>query len=256
MTTPAHILTKVRFLLNLGGSPNANEASSAIAAADKLIAKYNISQEEIDSTKNEARVYSSDSLLFKTFKIVGWMQHLALACAKQFYCYIVVETMTAATGVQECSYYVYGTDEDIEYVKFAFNTILKKIHELLDTKCIGRGDAYQDSYCEGCVESVKGQIASFGIEIPERKQATRSTKPQEEKILNNGVANLAFHKSEKEKPEKESIDVANHSFIKDVMAYFKGLEDGSRISIQDIMELAVENEEADQIGDGILDLEA
>lgn len=245
MTTPSHILTKVRFLLNLGNSPNAFEASTAIATADKLISKYKISQEELNST-DEPRVYTADALLFKTFKIVGWMQHLSLACAKQFYCHIVVETMTAATGIQECNYYVYGADEDIEYVKFAFNTILKKINELLDTKCIGCNPVYVDSYCEGCVESVKGQIASFGIEIPEKKQATRSIK-QEEKILIDGTSNLSAHKSEKEKPEKETINVSQHSFIKNVQAYFKGLEDGSRISIQDIMELAAENEEADQL---------
>jgi len=254
MTTPAHILTKVRFLLNLGNSPNSNEASSAIGAANKLIAKYNISQEELDSTKNETRVYSAESLLFKTFKIVGWMQHLALACSKQFYCYIVIESTTAATGLQEYNYYVYGEAEDMEYVKFAFNAILKKINNLLDTQCIGRGPVYQDSYCEGCVESVKGQIASFGIEIPERKQATRSTKPQEENILNNGTSNLSIHKSEKEKPEKETVDVSHHSLIKDVGAYFKGLQDGASISIQDIMELAAENEEADQLTDEILDI--
>jgi len=245
MTTPAHILTKVRFLLNLGTSPNANEASAAIAAADKLIAKYNITQEELDSTKDEPRIYTADSLVYKSFKVVGWMQQLVLACAKQFYCHIVVEKIVAPSGHEEYNYYAYGEDYDIVSVKFAFNAILKKINQLLETRCLGRGPIYQDSYCEGCVESVKNQIASFGIEIPERKQPTRNL--QEEKILNNGTSNLAVHKSEKEKPEKETVDVAEGSKIKDVMAYFKGLEDGSRISVQDVLELEAENEEADQI---------
>jgi hypothetical protein len=248
MPVPAHILTKVRFLLNLTQSSNANEASAAMAAADKLIAKYNISQEELDTTKDQPRAYTADSLLFKTFNVVGWMQHLSLACAKQFYCYIVIESITSATGLQEYNYYVYGDDEDIVYVKFAFNTILKKIHQLIDTRCIGYGPIYQESYCEGCVEAVKNKIYSFGIDIPERKRATRSIK-QEERILINGDSNLSVHKSEKEKPEKDTVDVSRGSIIKDVAAYFKGLEDGSRISIQDIMELEVENEELEQLED-------
>jgi hypothetical protein len=253
MTTPAHILTKVRFLLNLGTSPNANESTAAIAAADKLIVKYNISQEELDSTKDEPRAYSADSLVFKSFKVVGWMQHLVLACAKQFYCHIVVEKISALSGHEEYNYYAYGDDQDIISVKFAFNAIVKKIHELLDTRCIGRGPIYQDSYCEGCVESVKATIASFGIEIPERKLPSRPI--QEEKVLNNGTSNLAVHKAEKDKPEKETVDVAQGSMIKDVMAYFKGLEDGAKISVQDVLELEAENEEADQLGDRILDVE-
>ena len=244
--TPAHILTKVKFLINLGSSPNANEAAAAVAAAEKLIAKYNISAEELKSIEDQPRVYSADSLLFKTFQVVNWMQHLALACAKQFYCYVVVESITAATGLQEFNYYVYGDDDDIVNVKFAFNAILGKIHQLVDTRCIGRGPIYQDSYCEGCVESVKASIAYFGIEIPERKQPVRTIQ-QEEKVLNNGTSNLAVHKIEKEKPEKETLDISQSSRIKDVMAYLKGLDDGSRISIDDVLELAAENEEPEQL---------
>lgn len=255
MTTPAHILTKVRFLLNLGTSPNANEAAAAKSAAEKLIAKYNITEEELKAADDSPRVYSADSLIYKSFKVVGWMQHLVLACAKQFYCHVVVEKISATSGHEEYSYYAYGDDEDVVNVKFAFNAILGKIHELLDTRCIGRGPVYQDSYCEGCVEAVKGQIASFGIEIPERKQPTRSIK-QDGKVLNNGTSNLAIHKSEKEKPEKESVDVSQGTSIKDVMAYFKGLEDGAKISVQDVLELAAENETPDQLAEeNILDVQ-
>jgi hypothetical protein len=246
MPTPAHILTKIKFLINLKQSPNIHEAENAGVLAEKLINKYGVSGEELKTVDDQPRSYAPESLLFKTFKVVGWMQHLALACAKQFYCYIVIESITAATGLQEFNYYVYGADEDIEYVKFSFNTILKKIHELVDTRCLGCSDIYQDSYCEGCVESVKGQINSFGIEIPEKKQASRPIK-QEENILNNGNSNLSFHKSEKEKPEKETVDVSKGSLIKDVVAYFKGIEDGARISLQDILELEAENEKIDSL---------
>jgi Protein of unknown function (DUF2786) len=253
MTAPDHIITKVRFLLNLGTSSNANEAAAAKSAAEKLIAKYNITEAELKAADDSPRAYSVDSLVYKSFSVVGWMQHLVLACAKQFYCHVVVEQIKASSGHEEYSYYAYGDDADVANTKFAFNAILKKIHELLDTRCIGRGDIYKNSYCEGCVESVKSTIASFGIEIPEKKQATRPIKT-EEKVLNNETSNLAVHKSEKEKPEKETINVAQGSKIKDVMAYFRGLEDGSKISVQDVLELAAENEEPDQLEEDTLDI--
>ena len=39
----------------------------------------------------------------------------------------------------------------------------------------------------------------------------------------------------------------SNSLIKDVMAYFKGLDDGKNLSLKDILELEVENEEAKRI---------
>lgn len=246
MPTPEATLHKVKLLLNLATSPNVNEAANAKALADKLIEKYKITPEELDTIKDKPQGYSPDALLFKTFSVVSWMQQLALGCAKQFYCHVIMETVQAATGLVEYNYYVYGDDPDVVCTKFAFNTFLKKIHELLDTKCIGRGPVYRDSYCEGAAEAVKNNLAMFGIEMPERVQPTRAI--PDNKTLNNGNANLA--RSEKEppkKPEEKTVDVNQGHIIKDVMAYFKGLEDGNRISLQDILELEAENEEAQRL---------
>lgn len=249
MPAPEHILNKVKLLYNLVNSSNANEAASAKAMAEKLIVKYNITEEELRELQKRPVEYSQDALLFKTYSIVGWMQHLALACAKQFYCHIVQEICTPLTGTQEYNYYVYGEDDDVNYTKFTFATFHKKINNLLSTKCIGRGPIYCDSYCEGVVESVKANLAMAGIEIPEAKQAKRSP-GQDDKTLNNGSSNLAkIEKETPQKPEKETVDVSKHSLIKDVMAYFKGIEDGNNLSLQEILELEAENEEAKKLAE-------
>jgi hypothetical protein len=82
---------------------------------------------------------------------------------------------------------------------------------------------------------LKNQIYSYGIEIPENMRKAR-TIVQEEKILNDGDFNLATTKT-KVRPEKESTDVASGSLISDIGAYFKGVEDGKDLSIQDVLEL-------------------
>ena len=249
MATPPHILTKVKFLFNLGNSPNPNEAASAKALAEGLIAKYKITEEELQSIADKAPLYGEDELLFHTFSIVGWMSQLSLCVAKHFECYIVQETISSALGHQEYNYYVYGEDEQVGYVKFVYAAFHKKIHNLIDTKCIGRGPIYIDSFCEGVVQGIREGIALDGIELPVAKVPTRQP-AVEEKILNNGTSNLAPYKEELAKPTEASIDVSKQSLIKDVMAYFKGIEEGQRLSLNQILELEVENEQTEQLPAG------
>jgi hypothetical protein len=249
MPTPETVLNKVKLLLNLANSPNENEAAAAQAMADKLIAKYNITEEELASLAEKPPLYGKDDLLFHTFSLVGWMQRLALTIAKHFYCYIVQEQIHASLGGIEYNYYVYGDDEDTDSVKFVFNAFVKKIHNFVETKCIGRGPIFIESYTEGVVESVRANIEMDGIDIPEVKRPARPIQQSDEKVLNNGQSNLTPFKQQKEAPEKETVDVGAGSLIRDVMAYFKGLEDGRHLSLQDILELEVENEEAKKLAE-------
>jgi hypothetical protein len=245
MATPPGILNKVKFLRSLESSPNANESAAAKSAAEKLIAKFKITEAELESLEQKLP-YGENELLFHTFSIVGWMNRLALAVAKHFDCHIVQETVTPATGGHEYNYFVYGGEDEEEYVKFAFASFLKKIHSLLDTKCIGRGPIYQDSYAEGVVEAVKSNIEFNGIEIPEVKRPSR--KIESKQIEADASKQAIVPPTKKDAPHDEKINVAEQSLIKDIHAYYKGVIDGQNLSLQDILELEVENEESQQLG--------
>jgi hypothetical protein len=244
MASP-EILTKIKLLLNLAKSANPNEAGNAKVMADRLIEKHNVTQEELKSIETQPEKYGQDELLFHSFRIINWEQHLALACAKHFFCYIVQEVVKPGTGNEEYNYYVYGDDEDVNYVKFSFFAFHKKIDNLIKTKCVGRGPIYIDSYCEGVIEAVKSNIAMDGFEIPEIKRPSRSLEP-DDKVLNNGDSNLSTVKVEKGKPENETVNISG-SLIKDIAAYFKGVGDGKNLSLQDILELEAENERVKEI---------
>lgn len=249
MATPPHILTKVKFLFKLGTSPNPHEAESAKKLAESLIAKYNITEEELKSIEDKAPLYSDDELLFHTFSIVGWMNQLALAIARHFDCYIVQETLVSSLGEKQYNYFVYGGDEEVNYVKFVYATFHKKIHHFVDTKCIGRGPVYIDSYCAGLAEAIKQNIEFEGIEIPTIKRPSRT--PVVEQIVSDTTKKaMVAPDKDKAPPLEERIDVASQSFIKDVMAYFRGIEDGQHLSLQDVLELEAENEEAQRLSGG------
>lgn len=241
MSAPESILLKVKLLLNLANSPNQNEAENARAMVDKLVAKYNISEEELAGLEDKKPLYGSENKLFETIGIVGWKQQLALGIAKHFFCQIVQEELVPAEGFREYHYFVYGDPEDESNVKVAYSILSKQVEDLIEKKCFGRGNIYRGSYAEGVVESVKNTIAWEGIDIPGVRApsgATVTESPQ----LTNAPGNLTKHKEEKEKPVQESVDVNSQSMIKDIAAYFKGLEDGRDLSIQEILELAMENE--------------
>jgi hypothetical protein len=216
MPISEHILNKIRLLFCLGSSPNENEAASAIALANKLIEKYGITEEELESIKDKPQGYNSNSFLFKTVSMVFWMQQLAVACAKQFSCYIMIETIETTVGHHEYNYYVYGDDTDVVSTKFSFSAFKKKINELVAVRCLGRGLVYKDSYCVGVLEAIKNNISLFGIEMAEIKQPARA--------VPDGSSNRA-------KPDKEmpSLNIEEGHIIKDMLAYTKGIEDGNRM---------------------------
>ena len=177
MSAPPAILDKVKKLLALATSSNANEAESARTLANKLISKYNITEEQLSSMDPKV-FYGEDEKLFVTIGLHPWRQQLALAVATYFDAQIVQEELVPVEGLHEFIYYVYGDDDQVKDTQFVYHAFAKKVEHLVDTRCIGRGPIHIDSYCEGVVESIKWNIQMYGIDIPEIQKPLR--KQQEE----------------------------------------------------------------------------
>lgn len=239
MATPENILSKVKLLLNLTASSNAHEAEAAQGMVDRLVAKYNITTEELAGLADKKPLYGDDDKLFVTIGLVSWKQRLATIIAKQLYCHIVQEQLVPIEGIDQFSYFVYGDPEDTVNVKFVFHTFVKRIEEIISTKCVGRGNIYISSYVEGLVEAISNNIYWEGINMPDIKAPKRNIS---EVQAENIGPKLTVHKEEKEKPLEQTVNVNSQTLIKDVQAYYKGLQDGQRFSLNDILELEAENE--------------
>jgi hypothetical protein len=237
------ILNKIKFLLNLANSPNENEAKNARDMADKLIAKYNISSEDLETIKDKKPAYGDEEKLYTTLTIESWRNQLALGICTKFDCFLVQEEAVPVEGISQFSYFVCGDPADVENVKFTYDAFSKKVEELVLKYCTGRGPVYIHSYCEGVVEGIRSNLDFVDIDIQNNKARNI---PGPSNTLNNGPSNLTKH-SEKEKPVKDSINISSQSLIKDVMAYFKGVNDGNRLSLQDIVELAEQNKEPERL---------
>lgn len=239
MSAPEPILAKIKLLLKLASSENPNEADNARQMADRLIEKYNITEGELESLQDKKPLYGEDEKVFMTIGLVPWRQQLVLAIGTHFECRIVQEEVVPTEGLHEFSYFAYGDPEDVINIKFVYHVFTKRIEELINNKCLGRGPIYIASYAEGVVEAVKSNIFWEGIDIPEVNSKMES--PKEEAILETGENKLSKPKVEKEKPVQESVDVGSQSHVQDVNAYWRGMSDGSKIHLQDALELEAEN---------------
>jgi len=228
------LLSKIKKLLSLGQSPNVNEAENARAMADKLIAKHNVTEEELASIADKGELYGDNEKIFSTIGIVGWKQQLALAIATYLDCQIIQEEAVPSEGPHQFSYFAYGDDDQVHKIQFVFHAFLRKIIILSDTKCLGKDANYIDSYCEGVVESIKSNIHLYGIDIPEIKKPLKQV---EEATSNNKTA--LTKPGTKEEPTKERVDVNSQSFVHDVVAYFLGVGDGRKLNLEDILELEI-----------------
>jgi hypothetical protein len=242
MSCPPAILNKIKLLLNLATSPNPNEAENAQAMADKLIAKHNVTAEELASLDKKA-FYGEDEKLFITLGIVGWKQQLALVVATFFDCQIVQEELVPGEGAHQFNYYVYGDDDQVKDTQFVYHAFAKKIEKLSDAKCMGRGPIYIDSYCEGVTESVKWNIKMYGIDMPEINKPLK----KEEVVVPTNSKALTKSGTKEEPVDNRRVNVNDGSMIKDIMAYFKGVDDGKDMSLKDILSLEVKTKEAEQL---------
>jgi hypothetical protein len=232
MSAPEKILKKIKLLLNLTLSPNAFESSNARDMADALILKYNITEEELKSLEDKKPLYGEDEKLFSTVGLTGWKPQLALAIAKHFDSQIVQEETVPVEGPHDFSYFVYGDKADVYNVKYSFELFVNKVEELIIKNCQNKGPVYISSYCEGVVESIKENIKWDGINIPKAKAPSRTSE-----TTGSNTPGLVKPKEDKEKPAEKSVDINSQSFVKDVVAYFTGMNHGRNISFEDCLEL-------------------
>lgn len=249
MSVSPAILQKVKLLLNLATSSNPNEAANAQAMADKLIAKHNITEADLASL-DPKEYYGENEKLFVTMGLEHWRQALALVVSKYFDCQIVQEEMVpvdpAYIGLHEYRYYVYGDDDQVKDTQFVYHAFAKKIDDLVASRCFGRGAIHIHSYCEGVVESIKHNVEMFGIDVPEIKKTLK----KEETAAPPPTNSIVKSGENREEPTDKKVDINEGSMIKDIMAYFKGIEDGKNLSLQDVLEIEKKSIDSAQLQQG------
>lgn len=225
MSDRAEILNKIKLLLNLTKSSEENEAATAQTLADKLIAKYSITPEELESL-DDSPLYGEDTKLYSTTQKISWIARLAAAIAEFHNCYAVQEVQTSSTGEVQYVYYLSGDLVDIEAGKLLFAKFFEEINSLTKSKCVFKSDHYKFSFQEGLIDGIKEKLASIDyISKPKEKE--------EKEALAEVKTTEMVTTADKLAPKKPTENVEkieyNEGTLIDPAAYYKGVNCGYNI---------------------------
>lgn len=228
--TPDPILHKIKMLLNLASS-GGHEGDTAKLLADKLIAKHSVSDEELASLADKPSPFIEENKLYNNTTPQPWKNAIALGLANKYYCYILQEETVPEEGDKDFAYYIYGDTSDTETVKFLFKLVVDVVNKKLEEKKIsGKGPIYIDSYVEGLVIAIKENIEYDDLDFHIKGTVLKEDKPKENAIVLEDKKEYP-----KDKPTANTT-VNGKSMIKDINAYFKGLDEGSRIYVSDLIQ--------------------
>lgn len=152
------VISKVKKLLALTNSSNANEAAAAAAAANKLIDQYRLSEADLFTAENEIDPLIEDNdFIYETGRITPWKSSLVLVLAKHYGC-AVYNSVHYPNGRKSSRYKLIGRNNDINIVKYMFNWLILECQRLSENEARGKGKVFASSYCQGFVAGVRQQL--------------------------------------------------------------------------------------------------
>lgn len=154
--TIENIIEKVRKLLALGKSSNANEAENAVRAANLLIDQYRLSEADISDQTSEP-VIEDDSYIYETGRIIPYKQHLVMTLASHYGC-AVFNNCYFPEGRKVSRYKLLGRKSDIKIIQYMFAYLTSEIARLSEQEVKGQGKVVVFSYCNGFVSGIAEQL--------------------------------------------------------------------------------------------------
>ena len=159
MSSMTSVIEKVKKLLALSKSSNANEAAAAAALANKLIDQYRLEESELENNEEHESILEEADSLYESGRLTQWKSSLACLLARHYGCAIYNKK-----GFRENAYKLIGRKSDIEVVKYMFSWLCLEIDRLSDNSSRGRGfgrsegKIFSNSFCSGVVAGIKDQL--------------------------------------------------------------------------------------------------
>lgn len=169
MTTLSETIEKVRKLLALSTSSNANEAAAAAGIANKLIDEHRLSVADLENTTTEEPVIQDAEGLYESGRITPWKTTLVRVLT-QHYGVAYYNDARYENGRKVSSYRMVGRASDMSIVRYMFAFLSLECTRLSSSEVKGSGRVSVASYQEGFVCGVADQLKLSREEI--KKQAS------------------------------------------------------------------------------------
>lgn len=172
------IIEKVQKLLALAASTNANEAAVAVAAADKLIAKYRLSQVDLELIGDTAESIEEDvGYIYETGRLIPWKINLLRLLASHYGLAHFNDNYYPA-GRKVSRFRLIGRKSDMSYAKYMFTWLVSECQRYSDIEAKGKGygRVYVESFCQGFVNGIAKQLQVNKHETEQNSSSTAIVK--------------------------------------------------------------------------------
>jgi hypothetical protein len=177
------VIEKVKKLLALSTSSNANEAANAMALANKLIDQYRLDIAELEDKEHSEPIEEDDGYIYESGKITQWKSSLVMTLAGFYGCAVWNDTTinhktttvvdidngthhySEASGRKVSRYRLVGRRSDIGITRYMFAYITAEIARLSAIEAKGKGRVFVNSYCMGFVSGVRAQLNKSRVEV-------------------------------------------------------------------------------------------
>lgn len=209
------IIARIKKCLELGKSPNPNEASVALRQAQAMMTKYNISLSEI-----EQLTIFSDSVTSTRKSPMKHERYLHSAMAKAFVCTIIINTGQG----KKAEFVYYGREADVRVAMYMFDTLYRALQEARQSfreAYAGHKNlnALTNIFCEGWTAAVF-QTASDLREASTEKETEAKVDSAVDEHMQRLYGGLRTVKARKRKVNKEELE-----------AFTQGVEVGEKQSL-------------------------
>ncbi len=220
------IIEKIKMLRELSKSSNINEATAAALAADKLIQKHRIAEEELKVSL--PGIIEDSNVLYETSRITAWKNNLAAVIAENYGCTLIIKQSydSKEASRRTSRYHLVGLKSDIDIVRYMFGWLSLEIERLARLNCKGKGMIASQSYCDGAVAGIKQQF--IAAKAQSKKDAESTNQAQALVKLDNRLQESKNHLRSLYSNMRKMNQSSRHF---DSSAYDKGVEDGSKIHL-------------------------
>lgn len=157
----SQILDKIRKLLALSKSDNANEAAAAAGAAQRLMQEHRIAEAELegDSEPQERASLATDPIDTFGEQAPIWKGSLCNGLTKLHGCECWTSSKRDGARVVRCMLIV-GRPSDVASVRYLYAWLVSEIERLAQRHAMGKGRTFANSYrmgaVAGCLEAMRG----------------------------------------------------------------------------------------------------
>lgn len=197
----SEVIEKVQKLLALTQSSNANEAAVAAAAADRLIAKYRLSQVDLELTGSLSESIEEDvDYIYETGRTTPWKVSL-LGILVAHYGLAHFNDNYFPQGRKVSRFRLIGRKSDMAYAKYMFAWLVSECQRFADTEAKGKGygRVYVESFCQGFVNGIAKQLQA-NKQVAEQDSSSAAlvklnARGEEAKVWMDHHHNLVYGKS-------------------------------------------------------------